>query len=160
MEIGLKRDWANGKWNSTLSVYRILKKNELVADPNAAPSDGLSIELGQKRSQGVEFDLRGQIITGLNLTANYAYTDSRVVQVAEGITDVEAGDIVPGYAKHTVNTWLSYKIQNGVLKGTGISSGFTYPMEEKLIGILHPIRTKTSRLILSSMPVCSGKMII
>ena len=126
MEIGLKRDWANGKWNSTLSIYRILKNNELVADPNAAPSDGLSIELGQKRSQGVEFDLRGQIITGLNLTANYAYTDSRVIEVAEGITDVEEGDIVPGYAKHTVNTWLSYKIQNGALKGTGISTGFTY----------------------------------
>ena len=45
----LKRDWANGEWNSTLSVYRILKNNELVADPNAAPSEGLSIELGQKR---------------------------------------------------------------------------------------------------------------
>ena len=70
--------------------------------------------------------LRGQIITGLNLTANYAYTDSRVVEVAEGITDVEEGDIVPGYAKHTVNTWLSYKIQNGAMKGTGISAGFTY----------------------------------
>ncbi len=126
MEIGIKRDWANGKWNSTLSIYRILKNNELVADPNANPSEGLSIELGQKRSQGVEFDLRGQIISGLNLTANYAYTDSRVVEVAEGITAVDEGDIVPGYAKHTVNTWLSYKIQNGALKGTGFSTGFTY----------------------------------
>ncbi|HEX6227373.1 MAG TPA: TonB-dependent receptor [Chryseolinea sp.] len=126
MELGIKRDWANGKWNSTLSVYRILKNNELVADPNAAPSEGLSIELGQKRSQGVEFDVRGQIIPGLNLTANYAYTDSRVVEVAEGITDVEEGDIVPGYAKHTVNTWLSYKIRDGILKGTGLSAGFTY----------------------------------
>lgn len=126
MEIGIKRDWVGGKWNSTLSVYRILKNNELTADPNSPPSSGLSIELGQKRSQGIEFDLRGTIINGLNFIANYAYTDSRVTEVAEGITDVEEGDIVPGYAKHTMNTWLNYKIQSGVLKGTGFSAGFTY----------------------------------
>lgn len=126
MEIGVKRDWGNGKWNSTLSVYRILKNNELVTDPNSPPSSGLSIELGQKRSQGVEFDLRGTIFTGFNLIANYAYTDSRVTEVAEGITDVEEGDVIPGYAKHTANTWLNYKIQNGLLKGTGFSAGFSY----------------------------------
>ena len=126
MEVGMKRDWAAGKWNSTLSFYRILKNNELTADPNSPPASGLSIELGQKRSQGIEFDVRGRITTALSLIANYAYTDSRVVEVAEGITDVEEGDIVPGFAKHTVNSWLNYKIQNGVLKGAGASLGFTY----------------------------------
>src|SRR6218665_21578 len=52
LEFGIKRDWANGRWNTTLAVYRILKEHELVADPN--PTAGLSIELGQKRSQGIE----------------------------------------------------------------------------------------------------------
>jgi iron complex outermembrane receptor protein len=126
MEVGIKRDWVGGRWNSTLSVYRILKNNELTADPNSPPSAGLSVELGQKRSQGVEFDVRGKITNGLNLIANYAYTDSRVTDVAEGITDIEEGDVVPGFAKHTVNSWLSYKVQNGVLKGSGVSLGFTY----------------------------------
>jgi len=126
MEIGMKRDWAAGRWNSTLSFYRILKNNELTADPNSPPASGLSIELGQKRSQGIEFDVRGKITNAMSLIANYAYTDSRVVEVAEGITDVEEGDIVPGFAKHTVNSWLNYKIQDGVLKGAGASLGFTY----------------------------------
>jgi iron complex outermembrane recepter protein len=126
MEVGIKRDWAAGKWNSTLSFYRILKNNELAADPNSPPASGLSMELGQKRSQGIEFDVRGRITTALSLIANYAFTDSRVVEVAEGITDVEEGDIVPGFAKHTVNSWLNYKIQDGPLKGAGASLGFTY----------------------------------
>jgi iron complex outermembrane receptor protein len=126
MEFGIKRDWAGGRWNSTLSVYRILKNNELVTDPNSPPASGLSIVLGQKRSQGIEFDLRGTIINGLSLIANYGYTDSRVIEVAPGITDVEEGDVVPGYAKHTMNGWLNYKIQNGILKGTGFSAGLTY----------------------------------
>jgi len=123
MEIGIKKDWFGG-WNTTLSVYRILKNNELTADPTN-PTSGLSIELGQKRAQGVEFDLRGTILPGLNLIANYAYTDSRVVEVAEGVTYPEEGSIVPGFAKHTMNTWLTYKLQNGALKGLGFSAGYT-----------------------------------
>lgn len=126
LEAGIKRDWAGGKWNSTLAIYRIIKNNELTADPNSPPTSGLSIVFGQKRSQGIEFDLRGTIINGLNLVANYALTDSKISEVADGITDRKVGDIVPGYAKHTANAWLSYRVQEGVLKGAGISGGFTY----------------------------------
>ncbi|SDF03964.1 iron complex outermembrane recepter protein [Dyadobacter soli] len=125
-EFGVKRDWAEGRWNTTLAFYRILKNNELTGDPNSGPNSGLSIVLGQKRAQGVEFDLRGTIINGLNLTANYAYTISEVTKVAEGVTDVKVGDLIPGYAKHTANGWLSYKVQHGSLKNAGISAGVTY----------------------------------
>ncbi|MBT29943.1 MAG: TonB-dependent siderophore receptor [Thalassobius sp.] len=125
MEIGFKRDWAGGKWSSTLGIYRILKNNEITSDPDN-PNSGLSVELGEKRSQGIEFDLRGTIVNGLKLIANYAYTDSKVTKVTEGITDIDEGDIIPGFAKHTVNGWLTYKIQSGVLKGTGFSAGVTY----------------------------------
>lgn len=124
MELGLKKDWQGG-WNTTLSVYRILKNNELVADPTD-PTSGRSIEMGRKRAQGVEFDLRGTIVPGLNLVANYAYTDSRVIEVADGVTYPEEGSIVPGFAKHTINAWLNYKFRNGVLRDIGLSAGLTY----------------------------------
>jgi iron complex outermembrane receptor protein len=125
IELGIKKDWAGGKWNTTLAIYRILKEHELTADPNSAPTSGLSIELGQKRSQGIEFDLRGSITDGLNLIANYAYTDSKVTKVAAGVTGIKVGDDVPAYVKHTVNAWLNYKIQDGALKGFGLSGGAT-----------------------------------
>jgi iron complex outermembrane receptor protein len=126
IEGGLKKDWFSGKWNTTLSIYRILKYNELTTDPNSNPNDGLSVELGEKRAQGVEFDLRGEILKGLNVTANYAYTDSKITRLNVPVAGLNVGDPVPGFAKHTVNTWLGYKIQSGALQGTGISAGFTY----------------------------------
>jgi iron complex outermembrane receptor protein len=85
----------------------------------------MSIELGHKRAQGVEFDLRGTIVSGLNLIANYAYTDSRVTEVAEGVTFPVEGSVVPGFAKHTMNAWLTYKLKKGALKGLGFSAGYT-----------------------------------
>ncbi|MDB5021172.1 MAG: TonB-dependent receptor [Pedobacter sp.] len=126
LEAGLKKDWFGGKMNTTFSVYRIFKNNELTADPNSPPNSGLSVELGQRRSQGFEFDMRGEVLPGLNATANYAYTDSKVTKVTENVTGIEVGDPVPGFSKHTINTWLGYKIQSGALTGVGVSGGFSY----------------------------------
>lgn len=131
IEAGIKRDWAGGRWNSSLSVYRIIKNNELTGDPFSNPSDGLSIELGQKQSQGIEFDLKGKITNGLNLIANYAWTDSKITKLANGITGMKVGDYVPGFAKHTANSWLNYKVQSGVLKGAGLSAGFTWLIDRQ-----------------------------
>ncbi|MHA4896672.1 TonB-dependent siderophore receptor [Pedobacter sp. PWIIR3] len=125
-EVGLKKDWFNGKWNTTLSAYRIRKRNELAADPTNKANENYSIVVGEKRAQGIEFDLKGELAKGLSLIANYAYTDGKVTEVAPGVTSMSVGDVVPGFAKHTSNAWLSYAIQSGALKGAGISSGFTY----------------------------------
>lgn len=126
IEAGIKREWLKGRWNTSLTVYRIIKNNELTADPNSPPASGLSIVVGQKMSEGVEFDLRGQIVRGLNLVANYAYTDQRVTKVATDVTTMKVGDVVPNFAKHTANAWLNYTLQKTALKGTGVSLGFTY----------------------------------
>ncbi|MFZ6023217.1 MAG: TonB-dependent siderophore receptor [Bacteroidota bacterium] len=125
MEIGFKRDWAGGRWNTGLTFYRILKENELTADPYSPPASGLSIVMGQKRAQGIEFDLKGRIAQGLDLIANYALTDSKITKVANGVTSMKVGDVVPGYAKHTANIWLTYCLQDGVLKGLGFSGGLS-----------------------------------
>ena len=125
-EIGIKKDWFDGKWNTTLSAYRIVKQNELTADPNNNPAQNFSVVLGEKRAQGIEFDLRGTIAGGLKLIANYAYTDSKVTKVTPGVTGINVGDVVPGFAKHVSNAWLTYTLQQGALKGSGIATGFTY----------------------------------
>jgi len=125
-EVGIKKDWFNGKWNTTLSAYRILKQNELTTDPFNTAGENFSVVIGEKRAQGIEFDLKGEIFTGLKLIANYAYTDGKITKLADGVPLMAVGDVVPGFSKHTSNAWLSYTLQSGALKGTGISSGFTY----------------------------------
>jgi iron complex outermembrane recepter protein len=126
MELGVKRQWFEGRWTTSVTGYRIIKNNELIADPTQAPASGLSIEMGQKMVEGIEFDLRGTVARGLTLVANYAYTNSKVLKVADGVTAVKEGDVVPGFAKHTANAWLTYRVQRGVLKGFGISAGTTF----------------------------------
>jgi iron complex outermembrane receptor protein len=128
LEAGLKRDWFNGKWSTSLSVYRILKNNQLVGDPDnhGDPAANYVIQLGQTKTNGVEFDARGEIVRGLTLMANYAYTDSKINKDTD---PANVGNPVPGFAKHVTNTWLTYTIQRGGLKGLGFSTGYQWQID-------------------------------
>ena len=125
LELGLKRDWFDGKWSTTLSAYQILKNNQLVADPDR-PNTNFVVQLGQTKTRGIEFDARGEIITGLSLMANYAYTDSKI---SKDTDPANVGNPVPGFAKHITNAWLTYRIQRGGLTGLGFSTGYQWQID-------------------------------
>jgi iron complex outermembrane receptor protein len=132
-EIGVKRDWFNGKWNTTLSIYNIRKENAISGDPTD-PTYKYSILDGKTGVKGVEFDLKGEIVKGFNAIFNYAYTDNEYKEAINYINPVtntteilhKKGDKVAGYAKHTVNGWLNYTFTSGTLEGFGLSFGGSY----------------------------------
>lgn len=119
-EAGIKRDWFGGRWNTTLSVYQITKNNVLTQDPEHI---NFSIQLGQTQTKGAELDITGRIVDGLDVTINYAYTDSKVTKDTD---PARVGVRVAGATKHIQNTWISYRIQNGILKGLGASVGYQF----------------------------------
>ncbi|MDJ1506340.1 TonB-dependent receptor [Xanthocytophaga agilis] len=129
MEVGLKKEWFDQRWSSTVSLYRILNTNELTDDPDTAGAVPYSVVLGQKVAQGIEVDIKGELLSGLNMVVNYAYTDSKVTKANEAVEAIQVGDRVPGYATHNFNAWLTYTLQKGVLKGLGLSTGATYQVD-------------------------------
>lgn len=116
-EVGIKKEWLDGRWNASASVYRITKNNVLTADPN---HQFFSIQLGQTQTQGIELDLRGQIVSGLDITMNYALTDAKITKDTD---NKQVNKQVPGTDKHIANAWLSYRIQSGKASGLGLSLG-------------------------------------
>ncbi|MRG48506.1 TonB-dependent siderophore receptor [Chitinophaga sp. SYP-B3965] len=130
IEFGVKKNWFDGKLSTTAAVYRIIKNNELSADPTSTPAEPYSLQLGQSHAEGLELDVMGEIVNGLSVVANYAYTDAYVSKVSESYGSVIAkGTRIAGFAKHNVNTWLTYTVQGGALKGAGVSAGFSYQIE-------------------------------
>lgn len=128
IEGGIKRDWLNGKWNTAVSVYQITRNNVLTADldhPN--PSGGYySRESGQQKTKGVEVDIKGQIVKGLDVVINYAFTEAKVTEDSD---KENIGNQVPGSTRHIQNSWLNYKIDRGALAGFGISVGYQYQVK-------------------------------
>lgn len=125
MEVGVKRDWFGGKWNTTLSLYNIIKRNSTVADPANSALENFIIDLGKTRVQGIEFDLKGEITRGFNAIFNYAFTENKITESNDPVSN-PVGMRIPGYAKHTMNGWLNYTFTQGTLEGFGLSFGGTY----------------------------------
>lgn len=138
MEAGLKKDWAEGRWNTTVAVYKITKNNVLTTDPT---NPNFSTQLGQTQASGVEFDLRGEIVQGMNLVLNYAYTDAKI---SEDTREENVGMPVPGFSRHVTNAWLSYRLQQSGLKGLGLSLGYQWELDR--FGWFSDVTTKNPTL--------------
>ena len=126
LEAGVKRGWADGRWNATLSAFQITKENLVVGNPDPevlAVNPYAQIQLGQAVSQGVEFDVQGELVTGLQLILNYAHTN---VEITEDTNEENIGNRIPGHARHTANGWLEYRFQRNRLSGLGVSLGAQY----------------------------------
>lgn len=127
MEWGVKRDWFKKRWNSTVSLYRMVKNNILTTDlehPDPVSGQFLySVQTGEQLIQGVEVDIRGTILPGLQLVVNYAYTDAHITKDANPAI---VGNRTAGSTKHIQNTWLTYQIQRSALKGLRFQIGYQY----------------------------------
>ncbi|WP_417886050.1 TonB-dependent siderophore receptor [Zunongwangia sp.] len=128
IELGAKKDWFNKKWNTTLSLYRIIKNDQVSDDPDNVGGENYVLQFGQTKTQGIEFDIKGELVTGLNAIANYAFTES---VITKSTTQYEKGTYLPGYAKHNINTWLNYQFPSGIFKKISVSAGMMYMIDRK-----------------------------
>lgn len=119
-EIGIKREWLDGRWTATVAAYQITKNNVLAPDP---VNQYFSVQLGQTKTKGVEVDVRGELLPGLDVTMNYAYTDAKVTKDTE---EKQVNVQVPGTDKQVANLWLNYRFQSGAVKGLGLSFGASH----------------------------------
>ncbi|WP_316815423.1 TonB-dependent siderophore receptor [Pedobacter nyackensis] len=117
-EIGVKRDWANGNWNTTLSLYNLYRNRLLTSDPTS----NLQYQTGESQSKGIEFDLKGRIAKGTNVVVNYAYTDSKITK--DELNPANVGMATPNRVKHIQNTWINYLLPIEKIEGFTVSLGY------------------------------------
>ncbi len=113
VEGGIKYEFGNGKWNATAGYFNITKDKILVPGPD--PNFSVQID-SDITSRGVEFDLRGELLKGLGVVLNYAYTN---------VEDADGNKVV-GFSKHITNGWFNYDFQEAALEGFGVSLGYQY----------------------------------
>ncbi len=133
LEVGFKKDWFNGKWNSTISAYQIKRTNVLTTDPyhyKITPAgDTLGFhqrQSGEQTTKGFEVDIKGKITNNLDVIVNYAFTEAKITKDNDPTV---IGNQLPGSSKHVHNTWLNYKVDHGLVNGLGFSLGYQYQVK-------------------------------
>ncbi|WP_084226988.1 TonB-dependent siderophore receptor [Nostoc sp. KVJ20] len=117
-EIGVKAD-LNDRLSTTLALYDITQSNIVTDDPDNL---GFSVQTGEQRSQGIELSVAGEILSGWNIFASYAYNDARVTK--DNIIPV--GNRALQTTPHAASLWTTYEIQRGDLQGLGFGLGLFY----------------------------------
>jgi iron complex outermembrane receptor protein len=118
-EAGIKKDWMNGGWNTTVAVYSIERSNI----SEAIPSTTYRTQFGTSRSKGLDVDVKGELVKGLNIILNYAYNDSKV---NKSVTQALVGARPSMYVKTIQNTWINYTLPRRTFKGFGLSAGYQF----------------------------------
>lgn len=142
-EAGIKNDFFKGHLTANLTAYRINNNNftqMAILDANGSTNGDTNMKefSGKTSSDGVELDITGQLLPGLDIMAGYAYNFMRYTETldiikfknAEG-KDAEnsgnaVGDRLVGTTAHTGNTTLFYTLQNGAFKGLKIGASAFY----------------------------------
>ncbi len=119
-EIGVKKNWLDGRWTSAVALYYITRSGILATDPN---NSLYRIQVGENHAQGVDVDIIGQVVRGLNVVINYAYNDSKI---DSDVNPALVGVRTPLYVKHVQNTWLNYELPARLVRGLSFSLGYQY----------------------------------
>lgn len=121
-EAGVKNDFLDGKLSANVTLYKI--KNDKFAQ--TALADPTKREFsGATASDGLEVDLSGIIVPGLNFIAGYAYNYMRYTSTL-AVTGIVEGERLVGTTKNTANGTLFYTFQDGKAKGLKFGASVFY----------------------------------
>ncbi|RZK33647.1 MAG: TonB-dependent receptor, partial [Hymenobacter sp.] len=127
IEAGIKREWLDGRFSTTVAAFNINKTNIAQSlQPINPQFPNAQVAIGEVRSRGIEADFTGELVSGLNLVANYSLLDATITK---DNNEANIGRRLGGTAKHNSNAWLNYRFQRGALKGFGLSGGMQWQVE-------------------------------
>ncbi len=125
-ETGVKLNLWDSRLAATVSYYDIK-----VSDKVRQLAPNQYVQDGENSSSGFEADIAANPVAGLNIIAGYSYNNSKVVKTDAadylGRRPEEAGP------QNMVNAWVSYRFDQGTVKGLGFGFGGNYASENKIL---------------------------
>lgn len=137
-EAGIKGEWREGMLNASLAVFRIDQTNRAQTDPaNLSPCPGsptgtCSIAEGEVRSEGVELELVGRLLAGMELSAGYTYNTTEYLRdrTDAGLPSSNQGrPFSLPTPEHLFRLWATYRLP-GTWDRLSIGTGVTAQSEQ------------------------------
>jgi iron complex outermembrane receptor protein len=143
-EAGVKNDFLEGRLSANVTWYKILNNRfAQTAELNlqGAPNGDTNLKefTGKTASDGLEIDITGTIVEGLNFIAGYSYNYMRYTSTSDTrvyvdpktkketiISGIVEGERIVGTTKNTANGSLFYTFGSGDLKGLKLGASAFY----------------------------------
>jgi iron complex outermembrane receptor protein len=116
LELGVKREWMDGRLSTTFAIFDLVRKNVSTSDPENA---NFSIQTGEQRSRGLEIDVSGELTPGWNLLSSFSWMDSEIVDD----NTYDEGNRLPNAPRLSGSLWTTYSFLNEPLSDWEIGAG-------------------------------------
>jgi len=124
VEFGAKTEWFDRRLTASTAIYRIIKHNVPSPDPS---NPEVTIAIGTARTQGVEFDVAGQVTNAVRVIASYsnlqAVTTSDTNSILSTGIPSEKGLAFPSIPHVTGSLWATWEPRQGQLRGLRLGGG-------------------------------------
>jgi iron complex outermembrane receptor protein len=130
-EVGVKNEFFNGLFSANVTAYRIVNNNLAQTAPflnDGTPNNNANIKVltGQTTSDGVEIDLAGHPLKGLDLRAGYSHTFARYTKTSDNAGSFKTGERLVNNPAHTVNGSVFYTFNNPLFRGFKLGASIFY----------------------------------
>jgi len=115
-EAGLKYEPKDLPLSMTASVFDLRRSDVLTTDPNHV---GYSVQTGEIRSRGFEFEAKGKITRNVEAIAAYTFTDAKITRSTNG----DEGTAPAGVPRHNLALWGTYRLPQEAMRGFKIGVG-------------------------------------
>ncbi|MCY0386006.1 TonB-dependent siderophore receptor [Robbsia sp. Bb-Pol-6] len=118
-EVGVKYQPKNTSALFTAALFDLTRNNLLTTDAN---NPNYQAQSGQARSRGVELSAKVSPTRALDVTAAYAYTNTRYTRDNTGLQ----GKFLPAVPENQASVWANYRFDGMPLAGLSIGAGGRY----------------------------------
>ncbi|WP_095190116.1 TonB-dependent receptor [Pseudomonas sp. Irchel 3E19] len=132
-EVGLKGELMDGRVNTSLALFRYDQENRAVNDlASGMICDGwyCSSPAGKVRSQGIEAEISGEVLTNLQLFAGYTYNTTKYLDDP----DNEGKVFSTWTPKHMLRVWGAYQFSGDWER---VSTGLGFTTQSHTLGYEH-----------------------
>ncbi|MBT1711766.1 TonB-dependent receptor [Fulvivirgaceae bacterium PWU5] len=121
-ELGAKGEFFEGSVTMTVAAYEINQENILINANLPEYPDSL-VQRGADRSRGVEWELAGYLLPGLQLTASYSHIDARIIEDDDETLHGKRKENTP---VNSASVWMRYNFSQAALRDIGVGLGVQY----------------------------------
>jgi iron complex outermembrane receptor protein len=115
-EFGHRWQALGGRLNFSTAAYKIYRQNVVIARGNQ-----LFDQAGQQSASGIDFDLNGQLPSGVRVIANYGFTQPRFDNFFISNGAVNLSGFRPRFTqKHAANLWLTKVWKSNITTSAGV----------------------------------------
>ena len=110
IELGAKFDLFDGRSSLTAAVFELTRRGVKETEPVSK----VIVPVGEQRTRGLELALNGELATGWQLAAGYAYLDAEITKsVATSGGIALQGKRMALTPRHSANLWLKHELGGG-----------------------------------------------